>query len=301
MNSATALTSSDRCARKVFYERTWQRNILSASEVLRRSIEVGLSSKSEDPGQDSGDEAMSLCVERGLDIRQSDLYGASVHIAALADFVVWTVRGTQSPWERPEDVKVGSQPWRSGCFLSDSGTRLKAVLCTDRWDEARELSTLHSWFYTGEAVAYQMPLDLTVVITGQRRDARWHGPLTCGWTHPVSKLLRMRKRDGKGFSAEWKKVYREEWEGSREGWLDVLTDDGILGDVIIPYEVPVHEESKKISSLIERKLAAIREQSECPPPQPSVCDGVSPCQFRDACWNFKPPGIALGYIRKGCP
>jgi hypothetical protein len=298
MTSARILTSADRCPRKAFLERSWERNVLSPHEVLRRAVEAGLEANGEDPGQAAGDTAMTLCVERGLEVKQSDLFMVANNIAALADMTCWLLR-QGGPWERPEDVRLGNHHWESSAFLNEAGTRLRAVLIADRWDDARELSANHSWFYGGEAAIYGMPLDLMVVISGQRRDGRWHGPLSKGWTHPVSKDLRFRKRDGSGFDSNWKQVFREDADYSREKWLDAMTQDGVLEDAIQVHQVDLGPHTQPIRDVAERILAQAEERRELPLPQLSQCFGISPCQFRDACWTFQPPSVELGFIRVG--
>ncbi len=296
MNSAHILSSSDRCERKEWLERSWERTLLIPSDVLRRSEEAGLTVKSDDPGQSAGDEAMTLCVERGLDVRQGDLFSVANNIAALADMTVWLLR-QGAPWERPEDVRLGNGHWRSSAFLSDSGTRLRAVLIAERWDDARQLSAEHSWFYGGETAVYGMPMDLMVVIVGQRRDGRWNGPLSRGWQHPVSKDLRFRKRDGSGFDSNWKQVFREDADYSREKWLDQLTADGVLEDSVLSVELLPPDEAPTIRVLAERGLTRLREATALPDPHLSQCDGLSPCAYRDACWTFQLPSEALGFVQ----
>lgn len=296
MNSAHILSSSDRCERKEWLERSWERNLLTPSDVLRRSVEAGLTVKSDDPGQSAGDEALTLCVERGLDVKQTDLFAVANNIAALADMTVWLLK-QGSPWERPEDVRMGNGHWRSSAFLSDSGTRLRAVLIAERWDDARQLSAEHSWFYGGETAVYGMPMDLMVVIVGQRRDGRWNGPLSRGWQHPVSKELRFRKRDGAGFDGNWKPIFREDGDYSRELWLDQMTQDGVLEDSVLSVELLPPDEAPTIRVLAERGLTRLREATALPDPHLSQCDGLSPCQFRDACWTFQLPSEALGFVQ----
>ena len=274
MNSATLLEMHDRCLRSAFLARTWQRNLLHPTAALYQAIEFGLESTEPDPGQCSGDFLMGLAVDRGLDTHQSDLFGLSQHLAAIADLVTWML--TQNgPWARPENVKVGEAPWESSAFLNEAGTRLRRIVLVDRWSEDRQTAIEHEWRTFGETCAYGLPMDLTVLVLGQMRDGRRHGPFSKAWAHPVNKQLRMRKRNGKGFDGDWTPIWREDWEGSREGWLDTMTNDGVLEDAVFHVEVPVHEESKKIRALAEKKLKAIRDQVECPPPQPSQCDGIS--------------------------
>ena len=297
MTSAERLESSDRCLRSAYLSKTWQRNVLSPTAALYQAIETGLIySGPEDPGQCAGDTLMTLAVDRGLDTHQSDLFGLAQHLAAIADLCTWMLR-TGAPWPRPENIKVGDDTWESSAFLNEAGTRLRRIVLVDRWSEERQLSVEHNWNVFGETCSYQMPMDLTVLVLGQMRDGRRHGPFSKAWTHPISKQLRMRKRSGKGFDGNWIPVFREDWEGSREGWLDTMTEDGVLEDAVFHVEVQPHEEAKKIRSLIERRLTAIHECNALPDPCPSQCYGLSPCQFIGSCWEFKPPSVRDGFVR----
>jgi hypothetical protein len=302
MTSAERLEIFDRCQRAPFLARTWERRIMHPTAVLYRAIEDGLTySGDEDCGQVAGDSVMTLAVDRGLDTPQSDLFGLANHMAALADFITWLLRPSGAPWSRPADVKVGQEPWESSVFLNEAGTRLKRVVLVDHWSDERELSEAHSWHSTGECAAYGMPMDQTVLIVGQRREGRYRGPFTLGWLHPVSKALRMRKRSGKGFDGNWVPTFREDYEGSREHWLDSMTEDGILTDALFHVEVDIPEKDAlgKIRRLAEKRMALMKETVELPDPHPSVCDDpIHPCSFRSACWSFTSPSVQLGFIRK---
>ena len=296
MTSAELLEGADRCGRIPYLSRSWQRRTMSPMSVLYRAIELGLESPDEDPGQAAGDHVMTLAVDRGLETPQSDLFGLANHLAAIADLVTWILR-PQGPWERPENVKVGSAVWESGAFLSASGTRLRRILLVDHWNEARELAESHSWRSFGECAAYGMPMDQTIVVLGQNRSGRRHGAFSKAWTHPVSKQIRFRKRDGSGFDGNWTPIYREDWEGSREGWLDAMTQDSVLGDSVLSVELLPPDEAPTIRLLAERGLTRLREATALPDPHLSQCDGISPCAYRDACWTFQPPSEQLGFVR----
>jgi hypothetical protein len=299
MTSAEKLESADRCLRAPFLSRKWERRILHPTAALYRAIETGLTYSGEDDcGQVAADALMTLAVDRGLDSPQADLFGLANHLAALADYITWLLRPSGFPWERPADVRVGEESWESSVFLNEAGTRLKRFSLVDHWSDERELAEGHSWYSAGETSAYGMPMDVTVLLIGQNRAGRRHGPFSKAWTHPVSKSLRMRKRDGKGFDGAWKPVFREDTEFSREKWLDAMTADGVLEDAVFQVEVPVHMEAEKIRRLAEKKLASVRGLVVLPDPSPSQCDSpLSPCQFRGACWGFQSPSVQLGFVR----
>lgn len=299
MTGAESLTAHDRCSRSAFLSKGWARNVVSPTSALYQAIEAGLEYEGdEDPGQVAGDSLFTIATDRGLDTPQQDLYGHATHLAALADILTWFLRPT-APWQRPEDVKISKEPWISSAFLDPSGLRLRRILLVDRWSEERARAESHSWRTIGECVAYDLPLVQTVLVIGQNREGRRHSPWSKAWTHPVNHALRMRKRSGEGFGGKWKGVFREETEFSREHWIDAMTNDGILGDVAFEVEVPVPEAQakSKIRHLMEKKLAEIKGLVALPDPCPSQCDGLTPCQFVNACWNFTMPSDRNGFVR----
>jgi len=299
MNSATSaqiLELHDRCFRAPWLAKSWERNNLSASQALYAAVEEGLQSDSPDPGQLAGDELFTLASTRGLDIAVSDLYGAATHLAAIADLVTWVLRPDKDRWERPADVSIGREPWVSCAFVRGNTSLRRVVLC-DRWDGNRQLAEEHSWRTIGEIAAYGLPMTLMVAVLGSTREGRRHGPWSKAWEHPISHGLRMKRRDGKGFSGDWNAVFREDTEYSREKWLDQMTQDGVLVDALITHEVAVPEYIHKVRKLAEKKLSLIREMKIRPDPQISACDGPFPCSYREACWNFTDPCEKLGFIQ----
>lgn len=300
METSKLLTADDRCSRSAFLAKDWERERVSTTAALYQAIEAGLEYEGdEDPGQIAGDTVMTIATERGLETSQKDQYGQAIHLCTLADILTFFLR-VGAPWEHPEDVKLGKGVWESSAYLDPSGTRLRRIVIVDRWSEDRKRAESHSWRSIGEVVAYDLPMTQTVLVTGQHREGRRHSPWSKAWLHPVNNSLRMRKRSGEEFGGKWRPIWREEMEFSREKWIDAMTDDGIIGDVVFEVEVPVPDGAakSKIGRLMEKKMAEIRETVTLPDPRPSVCDNpIEPCQFRDACWNFTLPSERNGFIQ----
>jgi len=297
MNTAELLSFHDRCSRSAHWGKDWELNRLHPNEALRRAIDEALQADTDDPGQYAGDSLMTLAAERGLDY-DGNRYECAMHNAALADIVVTAIR-SGGPWARPEDRKVKSFNWVSGCFVEPSGTRLRRVLCVDRWTDERKLSETHSWRTLGEQAAYGLPMTLTVVLIGQRRDGKHHSPWSKGWLHPRSRNLRIAKRSGEKFDGNWVQCWREEQENiSRDKWLDAMRADQIMHDVLFDVEVPVPDPAllSKIGRLAERKMEAM-QSPELPPPNISVCDWPVACGFTRCCWACSEPSEKAGYVQ----
>ena len=298
MYSAKALTSDDRCRRKAILDKSWERKSIHPTSILHRGIEAGLQSDVIDPGQFASDTVMQLCVSRPIETDSFDLIGIAEHTAALACFICWTVRGDNPAWEHPEDVMVGEHTWESSAYLS--GTRLRRLIVVDRWPELGDQAILNSWDVQGEAAIYGLPIDLLICVVGQRRDERWHSPWTKGFLHAINNQLRFRKRDGEPFVDSWQKIWREHFKGDRQDWLDALTDDGLLPEMLVVHSVPVPEHADEICKLAEKRLRRIQCCTELPEPQLSNCwNPISPCQFRSCCPYWRLPSESSGFLRLG--
>jgi len=290
--SAKLLRNDDNCSRLAILNQSWERHTITPIDLLRRAVDFGLESDADDPGLAAGDEHFRLCATRGIETDSPDLIGIADHGSALANFLVWIIR-TEGPWDHPEDVQIGKEWWESSAYLS--GNKLRQVWITDRWDQKRQIEAEHSWFVQGECAAYQLPMDLLVCLIGQRRDNRWHSPLTQGWLHPVNQDLRFQKRNGEGFDGNWQRIWRENFKGCREDWLASLTEDGVLAELVQVHRVDVSPHYREIRSLAEANLVRLRSKT-VPPPQLSQCDRP-PCQFRCVCPYFQLPSEESGFVR----
>lgn len=300
MNSSDLLAAHDRCARAGFYSKTWEFSRLHPDEVLRRAVDVGLMSEEDDPGQAAGDHVMTLAANRGLDIEGSGVYPIALHQASLADIATTLLRSLQAPWQRPADKTVESVTWTSSAFLAPSGLRLHRVLLVSRWSEERAKAERYSWETLGEQSVYGLPMTVHVVVLGQRKSGKHHGPFSKGWLHPRSRTLRVRKRDGESFGKDWTQAWREEQDTiSRSKWIDQMGTDGVLDDSLFEIEcdIPSVKLSSEIRRLAERKLRQIQETAKTPDMQASSCWWPTPCQFAESCWKFQEPNVRSGFVK----
>ena len=287
----TRLNTDDFCRRAEFLSRSWERNILNSTAALYRAIEIGLESDVEDPGQAAGDALMGFAVDRGLDTPQFDLLGHAEHLAAIADFVTYLLR-TGEPWQRPAD----KNEWVSSAYLN--GSRLRRVVLVDRWSDERALAEEHDWRTIGECATYDLPMDLFVIILGQQRDGRRHGPISKGFLHSVNDDLRFRKRDGEDFGPTWVRTFREESNIGREEWLEAMTHDGVLTESLIVHPVELPPYASEIRAVLEAKTSRIQDTHELPEAQLSMCDNaLRPCQFRNCCPYFTLPSEDKGFLK----
>jgi hypothetical protein len=301
MTSATLLNSADRCARLPYLLQRWQTPAIRPVDALYQAIETGLT----DPGNAPWDVAETvlydLATTRGLDSAQTDLLGEAEHLASLASFITFLLR-PEGPWKRPEPITLpDGSIWTPRSFLDPSESHLRRLVLCSRWDAYRKVEEEHDW-RTLEGSIYRVPMDLMIVMIGQERDGRRHGPLTRGWRHPVSKSLRFRRRDGDDFGSTWERVERENDKATREEWLDAMTDDGVLPDVVQVHSVGVSERAADWCNIALTKLRRIREAQEPPEESPSMCfDRIHPCPFRACCPRGLEPSPELGFVFIGKP
>lgn len=296
MTHAQILLNSDLCERRAWYSLRWRVPALTPKEILYRAVEHGLLSMNDYPGEAAEIEAYRLATEIGVDTAESDLLGIAEHVAALANFITWLLRSQSDPWKRPDTVSlsVGS-PWESGAFLSQDERSLRRVVLVDRWDAWAQMALENSWDVAGECSVYQVPIDCLIIEIGSLRKGRWSNPFTVGYRHPVSKTLRFRKRDGEDFGSTWDRVQREKDKATREEWLDAMTEDGVLPDVIQVHSVSVPERNR--CNIALKKLDRIREAREAPEENTSMCfQKINPCPFRNCCPRGIEPSPEAGFI-----
>lgn len=288
--SAALLNSLDQCPKQAQLSTRLEREALSFHQLLSRGVEHGLQCDSDDPGKAASDEVMRLALYRPIETELSDLLGLAEHCSSLAEIIVWCLR-TGPAWRHP--APLGD--WIPSCFTVPGGLR-RVVLC-DRWDERRALQEMRDW-RTLEGAVYGLPVTIVAVVLGSMREGRRHGPLTKGWLHPRSQELRFRKRDGGGFDGNWEAVFRENYDGTREQWVEAMAADGLSTEtfVIQPEVMWTEDEAAKIASAAQRQLReisegeAVRSLSRC-------FDAVRPCEYRFPCAYFKEPQEFQGFVK----
>lgn len=243
---------------------------------------------------------MTLASERELDVQGSQ-YSSAMNLAALADIVTTVLRSRLPVLAHPEDRVGKTFTWTSSAYVDPSGVRLRRFLLVDRWSSDRELAESHNWYGLGESSIYELPLTTTVIMVGQFREGKFHSPFSKGFLHPVSRTLRIKKRDGESFNKNWTSCWREEQDWlSRDKWIDTMRADHVLNDVVfdVDLDLPHPMMMDKVKRLAESKLKAIALTQELPEPRISQCDWPVPCEFRDCCWSFREPSERTGFISR---
>lgn len=293
-NTPLLLNSADRCARLPYLLQRWRPPAIRPTEALYEAIETGLTAEGNSPWEVAEQALYDLATTRGLDSNQTDVLSEAEHLSSLASFITYVLR-PEGPWKRPDPMGLtDGSIWNPVSFLDASETHLRRIVLCSRWDAYRMVEEEHDW-RTLEGSIYGVPMDLVVVVLGQERDGRRHGPLSKGWRHPVSKTLRFRKRDGGDFDGNWEKVWRERGDFSKEEWLDAMSDDGVLTDVVQVHTVQAS--NRDWCDIALKKLERIRKATQPPEESPSMCfDRIHPCPFRSCCPRGVEPSPEMGFL-----
>ena len=302
--SAELLAMYESCNRKGVWGRDWGKWKISDTEMVQRSIRAGLLSDRKDFNVVSGEEAMSLGAEPGLESKEYNLFDQVVHLGNLADIISLAVRKpSERPWRLPEDVRLGDGPtWRSAAYLSPAGDYLRRLAIVSSWNDDRHFAECRGWFSMGEICAYSMPMQMVVAVVGPSRSGKRHSPFTRAYRHPVNKGIRFRRKggQGEGFKSSWVQIWREDFdEISTESWLQSMITDAVLPDHLFKIDIPLptQEVQRKFRDLAAKKLEEIETANILPDQQLSTCDHPHPCVFRNPCHSGAEPSGRFGFVR----
>lgn len=295
-DSATLLTHHERCPRAGYWARDWERQKLDPNSMIEAGLRAGLLSDRKDFNIAAGEECYQLGADRGVDSKEYNVHSQVVHLSALADIICFALRkpGT-GPWDVPDAIPVGEGPvWTSGAYLDPSGLHLRRVVLVSAWSEDRHYHEARSFHSLGEVCVYGLPMQEAVIVLGQQRDGRKHGPLAKGLLHPANKKLRFRRQRhvAQGFKDTWIQIWREDRdEISTHDWLEAMYQDGVLADCCFAVEIPVPERTarQRVLDLVARKLQAMQPLRELPEQNLSTCDWPVPCLYRTPCHTGREP------------
>lgn len=308
IGTSSLLTDLESCTRKGYFASRWDANRLLPRAMLTRAINLSVTAQDgQEYGEVAGSQVMQDAEDRGLDTDVQDVYGSVVHLAALSDILVSVIRKpNEAAWLIPPPV----QNWTSQCFISPDGSHLRRIVMVSNWSDPRHYSECRSWFTLGEIAAYNLPMQMIVLILGPTRNGKVYGPWTQGYRHPMNRQLRFRKRskgsraEGNVFNDKWEKIWREDHDDiKRETWLQGMLTDDVLPEVCFKVDVaiPAEKQLRRIRDMRDRKLERLYALKEKPEANLSTCDWPTPCVFRRMCHILpeRNPSERTGFIRIG--
>jgi hypothetical protein len=297
MSTARLLSRYETCARAGYWARSWERQKLDGTEILQAALSVGLTETERvDIGELAGETVLEIAADRGLLTSVNQVYDAAIHHAALADILTQVVRRPGNPAWRPAEPILGS--WTPSCYIDPSGGHLRRIVLVSQWNDERHASEARSWESLGEISHFKLPMQQVVLVLGQHRDGKRHGPFSKGYLHPQGSELRFRrkgKRSTSTFNANWSQIWREDVGGhiGVERWLQAMLEDDMLRDVSFTVELPVPSERdmQAVRDMAERKLEALSKISELPDANLSTCFWPVPCVFQPECHAGRAPSL----------
>lgn len=297
-DTAQLLHTFETCDRASHWSLSWEKNKLPAARVLDLGIRTGLTHAGQDFGQEAGDAVIEFVATRGLDSDQYDQHSEAVHVAAMADIISVAARKKgDRPWRHPEVL----EDWNPSCFLSPDGLSLRRIVCVPNWSEERQHSISRSWATLGPVAFYNLPMQVAVVITGNRRDGKYHSFWAHALQHPQNKKLRFRKKNdiATGFKSTWLECWRPDHdEISTQDWLSAMIEDDVLRDVFFKIDMPVMDtlSRNRVMDVAKRKLERIRNTKTLPDEQYANCTWPVRCQFLGCCNRGEAPNGRYGFV-----
>lgn len=297
-DTANLITTFESCERASFLSQRWEKNKLPASRILDLGIRAGLTYDGQDFGEEAGSVVFEFGATRGVDSDQHDVHSEVVHIANMADIVSVAARKkNDKPWKSPDAV----EDWKPSCFLSPDGQYLRRLVAVPNWSEERHNSICRSWATLGPMAFYGLPMQIAVVITGNRRDGRYHSFWSHALQHPQNKKLRFRKKNdiAQPFKSSWLECWRPDHdEISTKEWLDGMIEDDVLRDVFFKVDMPQMEEvsRERVMDVAKRKVERIRNTKTLPDENYASCSFPIRCQFLGCCNRGETPNGRLGFI-----
>lgn len=278
----------DECARKYVYS-AWQTPRASLATALNDSLRIGLLSG--DPVK-AKNHLMQLAAEPGLAITATDVYAAAVQHAALIEVVTAYLLGSEGAWQEAPVTDIGGHEYKPLSFVRPACLR-RVVLCS-RWDMQRQLEETHSWRTVGDSAALGLPMLINAIVIGSATKGIRPSVWTRGYSHPVSKDLRIKSinKDGENFNSNWRRVYREQSSRTSAEWLKLMQGDNAFEGVVESVSVGMptyraHEQMKAMMDEIigtkgEMRRSQCFKQSTCP--MAILCHRDQPVTPEEAGW-----------------
>jgi hypothetical protein len=266
--------------------------------MLDLGIRAGLTFDGADFGEEAGSVVYELGATRGLDTEQHDVHSEVVHTASMADIICTATRKKgDAPWKVPEP----QDEWNPSCYISPDGKFLRRVIAVSGWSDERHNSICRSWGTLGPVAFYDLPMQIAVVITGNRKSGRYHSFWSHALQHPQNKKLRFRKKNdiATGFKSSWIECWRADHdEIAAQDWINAMCEDDVLRDVFFKVDIPrmEHVSRERVMDVTKRKLEKIHSTQSLPDEKYSGCSWPIRCQFLGCCNRGEGPNGRSGFV-----
>jgi hypothetical protein len=285
----------DECSKKYVFS-AWQTPRISLATALNDSLRVGLLSG--DPAA-AKNHLMHTAAEPGLAVSTPSIYDCAVHHAALIELITTYLLAGEGAWKAAPVVTINGRSYQPLSFVRPACLR-RVVLCS-RWDQQRALEETHSWRTVADSAALGLPMLINAIVIGSATKGLRPSVWTRGYSHPVSKDLRIKSKmkDGENFNSNWRRVYREQSSRTPAEWLHLMQADNAFDDVVQSVSVglpthKVHEQMKEMMDSIATTTVGEMRRSQC--------FKVSTCPYSVCCHSADSitPELA-GWHKKSTP
>lgn len=194
-----------------------------------------------------------------------------------------------------------SVSWRVSSTADDSGVLHRWLAC-DRWDRDELSRQAHGWWVFGDMAATRRSMMLHIVETGQIRNGRRDSCWTRGFRHRFAPNLPLKfKRPTDAKQSDYVSEYLADSPAREaESWVSSLISDGLASQHIqhVLLECPSDEvcADTVIQMLtVARDIDRLATDSHAGelwsslPMSRSACDGMVPCPWQSACYQYPPP------------
>lgn len=303
--SALSYDIFDRCPRRFAFEREYEPRTISPLGLMYAGVEGGI--VAQDPCEGAKDAVRAVTAVRDIDSPTLAAISAVRHIGLMAEVITLALRRKLGPMFHVERYVFGEHEWQSGLFETRKGALHRIILVSHIDDDVLR-GFAHSWGTVGELAALERDVTLTFVAIGAQRGGRRHSAWSKCFQHPVQKsALRFGRRKGSnGFTSGWTDVWREQTDIRAERWLDQMTADEVVEDLIQSRRIPYRKDDARIEQA-KSDLFTILPQMERAtidsPMRRSSCDevGRGACPWQGYCWSATEVEVAELphlYVRK---
>jgi hypothetical protein len=271
MTDTEAIWQHDSCPRFRTWGAKYELPRIPLAQAMHDALRAGLV---------AGDAArakevfLGIAAQPGLDIEAHNVYDIAVHHAALME-VVCAYLSAEGPW-KPCGFVDDCLP---KSFLMEDGRIRRVVLCST-WNPLREAEERTSWRTIADVCITGRPMLINAIVIGNSLKGFRPTPWTRAYEHPENSILRVQKKEG-NFTANWKRIYRENTDQHAADWLRMMQEDGAFEELVFSVNVGVPENRKAILSDISRiNKALVRNETEM---RRSACYRYGPCSFARVC------------------
>lgn len=282
----------DECERRRLYS-LYQTPRISLAQALNDSLRIGLLKG--DPAL-AKNHLMQLAAEPGLAISGVDIYAVALHTSALIEIITTYLLADEGPWKAAPKVKIGEHDFRPLSFVRPACLR-RVVLCS-RWDMQRQLEETHSWRTVADSAALGLPMLINAIVIGSAVKGLRPSVWTRGFSHPVSKDLRIKslKKDGENFNQNWRRVLRESSSKSAADWLTLMQKDDAFEEAVHSVSVPIPSQQSHVD--LSRMLDEITSTS-VGKMRRSSCFKQSTCPMANLCYHPDSPTPEIaGWLKR---